>query len=71
MSALALAGAPPATRPLRFLLTSPLWGVLAGVMLLLDPLVLDGRWAPPAASRGPGTLAACRRTCLDLHQATA
>ena len=25
MSALALAGAPPATRPLRFLLTSPLW----------------------------------------------
>ena len=50
MSALALAGAPPATRPLRFLLTSPLWGVLAGVLLLLDPLVLDGRWAPPAAA---------------------
>ena len=50
MSALALAGAPPATRPLRFLLTSPLWGVLAGLMLLLDPLVLGGRWAPPAVA---------------------
>ena len=35
-----------------------------------------GRWrrssgGMAAASRGPGTLAACRRTCLDLHQATA
>ena len=50
MSALALAGAPPATRPLRFLLTSPLWGVLAGVNAAVVGLLLAALYQPVAAS---------------------
>ena len=49
MSGLALAQAPPPTRPLRWLLASPLWGLVAGVWLLLhgETAVLD-RWSPHA-----------------------
>ncbi len=51
MSGLALSRAPPATRPLRFLLASPLWGVAAGVLLMAQPDALAaGRWAPPAVA---------------------
>ncbi len=47
MSGLALAQAPPSARPLRFLLTAPLWGIAAGLLLCLAPEVLAlGRWAP-------------------------
>ncbi|KAF1693122.1 hypothetical protein [Pseudoxanthomonas koreensis] len=49
MSGLALTHAPPSARPLRFLLTAPLWGVVAGVLLVFDGDALAlGRWAPPA-----------------------
>lgn len=49
MSGLALTHAPPSWRPLRFLLTSPLWGMAAGVLLMLDGQALtQGRWAPAA-----------------------
>ncbi|WP_024867528.1 hypothetical protein [Pseudoxanthomonas suwonensis] len=46
MSGLAFTRAPPATRPLRFLLTAPAWGMVAGVMLAMDPHALAGRWSP-------------------------
>ncbi|MBO9716176.1 MAG: hypothetical protein J7507_05045 [Pseudoxanthomonas sp.] len=51
MTGLALAHAPPAPRPLRFLLTVPLWGVVAGLLLAASPDALaSGRWAPPAVA---------------------
>ncbi len=51
MTGLALTRAPPAPRPLRFLLTAPLWGVLAGGLLAASPEALaGGRWAPPAVA---------------------
>ncbi|UWX03884.1 hypothetical protein H1235_15550 [Pseudoxanthomonas sp. NC8] len=51
MSGLALTRAPPAPRPLRFLLTVPVWGVLAGVLLAASPDALaGGRWAPAAVA---------------------
>lgn len=47
MTGLALSRAPPAPVPLRFLLASPLWGVVAGVVLAWQPGALgSGRWAP-------------------------
>ena len=47
MSGLALTRAPQAGRPLRFLLTSPLWGIVAGLLLVAQPDALAlGRWAP-------------------------
>lgn len=47
MTSLALGRAPPSGRPLRFLLTAPLWGVAAGLILAADPGALAlGRWAP-------------------------
>ena len=44
MTGLALTRAPPAPRPLRFLLTGPLWGVLAGLLLTVagDKLSVSG-----------------------------
>ena len=51
MSGLALSRAPPAPRPLRFLLASPLWGVVAGAVLAAAPDALSGgRWAPAAVA---------------------
>lgn len=51
MTGLALTHAPPAPRPLRFLLIVPLWGVLAGLLLAASPEALaGGRWAPPAVA---------------------
>lgn len=51
MSSLALGRAPPSWRPLRFLLTAPVWGVGAGLVLFADPGALAlGRWAPPAVA---------------------
>ena len=47
MSGLALTHAPPRWRPLRFLLTAPLWGMAAGGLLLAQPdALVAGRWAP-------------------------
>ncbi|UNK58346.1 hypothetical protein MNQ95_04395 [Pseudoxanthomonas daejeonensis] len=51
MTGLALTRAPPAPRPLRFLLTAPLWGVVAGVLLAASPDTLaGGRWSPTAVA---------------------
>lgn len=47
MARLALEQAPPASLPRRFLLSAPLWGVLAGVLLLVDgDSALRTRWQP-------------------------
>lgn len=47
MARLALDQAPPPNQPRRFLLTSPLWGVIAGAMLLADgDAAVLSRWAP-------------------------
>lgn len=47
MTALAIERAPPPARPLRFLLTTPLWGVLAGGLLLAHgEAALLSRWSP-------------------------
>ncbi|MCW4453511.1 hypothetical protein OK348_01655 [Flavobacterium sp. MXW15] len=51
MSGLAITRAPPAMRPLRFLLTAPLWGAVAGGWLLLQgPSLLVSRWALPTVA---------------------
>ncbi|WP_350015773.1 hypothetical protein ABNK63_12135 [Rhodanobacter sp. IGA1.0] len=47
MTKLRLDRAPAAPLPLRFLLTVPLWGVLAGVLLIVDgDVALRTRWSP-------------------------
>src|SRR6185312_17183962 len=47
MTKLRLDRAPAAPLPLRFLLTVPLWGVLAGVLLIVDgDVALRTRWQP-------------------------
>ena len=47
MTKLRLERAPAATLPRRFLLTVPLWGVLAGVLLIVDgDVALRTRWGP-------------------------
>jgi len=47
MTKLRLDRAPAATLPRRFLLTVPLWGVLAGVLLIVDgDIALRTRWSP-------------------------
>lgn len=47
MARLALDQAPPASLPRRFLLSAPLWGVLAGVLLVVDgDVALRTRWQP-------------------------
>ncbi|WP_372018089.1 hypothetical protein [Pseudoxanthomonas sp. 10H] len=51
MTGLALTRAPPAPRPLRFLLSAPLWGVVAGAMLAAWPdAFAGGRWSPAAVA---------------------
>lgn len=40
--------APSFSTPLRFFLTGPLFGIAAGVLLLLMPQLLDSRWTPGA-----------------------
>lgn len=39
---------PPLSAPLRFFLTAPLFGLLAGLVLIFDPALLDSRWTPGA-----------------------
>lgn len=47
MARIALERAPPAALPRRFLLTAPLWGVVAGTLLIVDGTsALESRWAP-------------------------
>lgn len=47
MARLALDQAPAVSLPRRFLLSAPLWGMLAGVLLLVDgDAVLRSRWHP-------------------------
>ena len=47
MARLALDQAPAISLPRRFLLSAPLWGMLAGVLLLIDgDAVLRSRWHP-------------------------
>lgn len=45
---LAYQDTPPFSAPLRFFLTAPLFGVVAGLVLLLAPGALESRWTPPA-----------------------
>lgn len=40
--------APPLVAPLRYFLTAPLFGLAAGLMLLLQPDLLSSRWTPGA-----------------------
>ncbi|MGP1664427.1 MAG: hypothetical protein ACTS5I_00635 [Rhodanobacter sp.] len=47
MTKLALEQAPPASLPRRFLLSMPCWGIVAGVLLIVDGSgALQTRWAP-------------------------
>lgn len=51
MSGLAISQAPPPSRPLRFLLTATLWGVVAGGWLAwCGDLALTSRWATPSVA---------------------
>lgn len=45
---LSYAASPPLHLPLRFMLTAPLFGVAAGVLLLAEPQALASRWEPAA-----------------------
>ncbi|WP_454830971.1 hypothetical protein [Pseudoxanthomonas wuyuanensis] len=48
MSSLTIAEAPPLWRPLRFLLTAPLWGMIAGSWLMAHgEAAMISRWALP------------------------
>ena len=48
MARIALEQAPPTALPRRFLLTAPLWGMVAGALLLVHGGdALASRWAPP------------------------
>lgn len=47
MKMLSFEQAPPISVPMRFFLTAPLFGILAGALLLWQgPAVLESRWAP-------------------------
>ncbi len=49
MSGLAISQAPPPSRPLRFLLTAAVWGIVAGAWLAwCGDLALTSRWATPS-----------------------
>lgn len=51
MSALDFAKAPALARPLRWIMSAPVWGVLAGLWLLWrGPHLLIGRWMPETAA---------------------
>ncbi len=47
-SSLSYDAAPSFSTPLRFFLTGPLFGIAAGILLLLMPDLLDSRWTPGA-----------------------
>ena len=47
-NALGYESAPAFSAPLRFFLTAPVFGMLAGVLLLIVPELLDSRWTPGA-----------------------
>lgn len=47
-NALGYEAAPAFSAPLRFFLTAPLFGMLAGLLLLLMPELLESRWTPGA-----------------------
>lgn len=47
-NALGYEAAPAFSAPLRFFLTAPLFGMLAGVLLLVAPELLESRWTPGA-----------------------
>lgn len=46
--ALSYDSAPSFATPLRFFLTAPLFGVAAGLLLMLSPELLESRWTPGA-----------------------
>ncbi|MCL4758341.1 MAG: hypothetical protein KJZ96_08325 [Rhodocyclaceae bacterium] len=46
--ALGYDAAPALSAPLRFFVTAPLFGVVAGLMLLVHPELLESRWTPGA-----------------------
>ncbi|AMN47789.1 hypothetical protein ACG33_11915 [Steroidobacter denitrificans] len=45
---LAYEAMPPLSVPMRFFLTAPLFGMMAGLLLLIDDAVLVSRWTPGA-----------------------
>ena len=45
---LAYEDTPPLSAPLRFFLTAPLFGLVAGLVLIFDPTLLASRWTPGA-----------------------
>lgn len=47
-SSLSYDAAPSFATPLRFFLTAPLFGIAAGILLVLMPELLDSRWTPGA-----------------------
>lgn len=47
-NALGYEAAPAFSAPLRFFLTAPVFGMLAGVLLLIMPELLESRWTPGA-----------------------
>jgi len=51
VSALDFAQAPPLARPLRWLVTAPIWGLVAGLWLLVrGEAALSGRWSAETAA---------------------
>ncbi len=49
-SVLGYDSAPPISAPLRFFLSAPLFGIVAGVLLVFAPSLLESRWTPGALS---------------------
>ena len=45
---LAYEDTPPLSAPLRFFLTAPVFGLIAGLVLLFDGQLLASRWTPGA-----------------------
>ena len=46
LTGLSLDEAPPIRIPLRFFLVAPIFGVLAGILLIVSPELLSNRWLP-------------------------
>lgn len=49
-AALSYEATPAFSVPLRFFLTAPLFGMLAGLLLMMEPAALASRWTPAALS---------------------